>query len=669
MVLRALVAVEQPLPVDLLSSVASTHDGDLTALLSRLELDGLIEWQDDATIVATDEAVASTRLTRADRAKLRGEVGRAAWLTRLPVGLVASWVLDGCSVTPDAAVPSALLDRADRAVRAGDLAAAADVLEQVIAAVERGTPVALPDRVRAYARLGYVLRWLGRWEDAAAIAARALAIARESREPVALAVAAIAWRPDGLAVSDDPSTVVLVDEALSVVDPSEALLRSRLLAARAEALLFTELQVAQDAATEALALARASGDDETFLAVAYAYRIAHWHPSRQAEMFGLGTEMVRRGATAVDHAEYGPLLRLQVFLETGDWAHFDNEVAAMVRRVSEAPRPFERLWLQVVQAARAQTRGEWEKAAELIGQALTVVSGPEHGSAFQLLLTQQVLAGWHAGDDLRDLVALDVLPAGPMRASWDACLLGWTCHLRDRDDVERSLDLHLERGIDSVRPDLTFGPVTSSLAMAAAEIGSTRHALVLFDALAPFAEQWAGTGGAVVNGPFALHLGRLATVLGRTDEADRLLSSAQRSATAGGCTPWLARIHLARAEAAEGRARLQHASEAAALAEGAGMQGVAAAARQLVGRHHLPHGLTDREAEVLRLLATGATNTEIAATTYLSVKTVERHLLNAYRKAGVRNRAEATAFALRELGGMVQPPTGAGRGRGFSPMS
>jgi len=31
------------------------------------------------------------------------------------------------------------------------------------------------------------------------------------------------------------------------------------------------------------------------------------------------------------------------------------------------------------------------------------------------------------------------------------------------------------------------------------------------------------------------------------------------------------------------------------------------------------------------------------------VKTVERHLFNAYRKAGVRNRAEAAAFASREL--------------------
>ena len=63
--LCALVAVEHPLPVDLLSGV---HDGDggdedLPALLSRLEIEGLLEWNDDGTVRASDEATARTRLT------------------------------------------------------------------------------------------------------------------------------------------------------------------------------------------------------------------------------------------------------------------------------------------------------------------------------------------------------------------------------------------------------------------------------------------------------------------------------------------------------------------------------------------------------------------------------------------------------------------------------
>jgi DNA-binding CsgD family transcriptional regulator len=79
------------------------------------------------------------------------------------------------------------------------------------------------------------------------------------------------------------------------------------------------------------------------------------------------------------------------------------------------------------------------------------------------------------------------------------------------------------------------------------------------------------------------------------------------------------------------------------------MGAVAARARGLLGRPQRPADLTEREQEALRLVAEGATNAEIADRLCLSVKTVERHLVNAYRKAGVKNRAEAAAFALGVL--------------------
>ena len=63
------------------------------------------------------------------------------------------------------------------------------------------------------------------------------------------------------------------------------------------------------------------------------------------------------------------------------------------------------------------------------------------------------------------------------------------------------------------------------------------------------------------------------------------------------------------------------------------------------GKPTHPAGLTDREVEVLRLLATGLTNNEIAAELYLSAKTVSRHLSNIFTKIGVSSRAAATAFA------------------------
>jgi DNA-binding CsgD family transcriptional regulator len=61
----------------------------------------------------------------------------------------------------------------------------------------------------------------------------------------------------------------------------------------------------------------------------------------------------------------------------------------------------------------------------------------------------------------------------------------------------------------------------------------------------------------------------------------------------------------------------------------------------------LPGGLSRREREVLRLLAAGESNRQIARRLGLSPHTVERHVANLYRKIGARGRADATAYALR----------------------
>jgi DNA-binding NarL/FixJ family response regulator len=60
-----------------------------------------------------------------------------------------------------------------------------------------------------------------------------------------------------------------------------------------------------------------------------------------------------------------------------------------------------------------------------------------------------------------------------------------------------------------------------------------------------------------------------------------------------------------------------------------------------------PAGLTAREVEVLRLVAGGATNRQIAEQLHLSVGTVNSHLTNILNKIGCENRTAATAFALQ----------------------
>ena len=56
--------------------------------------------------------------------------------------------------------------------------------------------------------------------------------------------------------------------------------------------------------------------------------------------------------------------------------------------------------------------------------------------------------------------------------------------------------------------------------------------------------------------------------------------------------------------------------------------------------------LSEREVEVLRLLAQGMTNKDIAQTLILSVRTIEAHLRNIFGKLGVRSRTEAALWAV-----------------------
>ena len=70
------------------------------------------------------------------------------------------------------------------------------------------------------------------------------------------------------------------------------------------------------------------------------------------------------------------------------------------------------------------------------------------------------------------------------------------------------------------------------------------------------------------------------------------------------------------------------------------------AAGQRAPRLERPAGLTEREAEVVAMLARGLQTKQVARALGISVKTADHHIQNAYRKIGVSTRAAATLFAM-----------------------
>ncbi|HEX5167435.1 MAG TPA: LuxR C-terminal-related transcriptional regulator, partial [Thermomicrobiales bacterium] len=157
--------------------------------------------------------------------------------------------------------------------------------------------------------------------------------------------------------------------------------------------------------------------------------------------------------------------------------------------------------------------------------------------------------------------------------------------------------------------------VIEGLASAAAQLGSDREAARLFGAVERLRES-----AALLASPF-----RRCLVGPFGDAARRRLSSVE----------W---------EAAWQRGR--------ALSLDDTCQAALDIARETITARHEPPAdpparLTSREMDVLRLLAVGRSNREIGAELFLSVRTVERHVANLYRKIDAHNRAEATTFAIR----------------------
>jgi non-specific serine/threonine protein kinase len=111
-----------------------------------------------------------------------------------------------------------------------------------------------------------------------------------------------------------------------------------------------------------------------------------------------------------------------------------------------------------------------------------------------------------------------------------------------------------------------------------------------------------------------------------------------------------ARRTLGQAEVDRAVAKGQALSLADAVAEVLNAQAVAFGKHSAEGpvtSDPFADGLTARELEVLRLVASGRSNREIAEELVLSVRTVERHVTNLYAKIGARGKADATAYAFR----------------------
>jgi DNA-binding NarL/FixJ family response regulator len=177
----------------------------------------------------------------------------------------------------------------------------------------------------------------------------------------------------------------------------------------------------------------------------------------------------------------------------------------------------------------------------------------------------------------------------------------------------------------------------------AVRVAADRHAdVVLMDLRMPRCDGVAATARIRAEHPGI----RVVVLTTYAEDVDIL--AALRAGALGYLTKDAGRVQIAQAvrAAAAGQSvldpQVQQRLIAAASAAGAG--GGAGPARP---ETDLPDGLTAREAEVLRLIAAGLSNREIAAKLYVGEATVKSHINRLFAKTGVRDRAQAVQYAYR----------------------
>jgi DNA-binding NarL/FixJ family response regulator len=181
--------------------------------------------------------------------------------------------------------------------------------------------------------------------------------------------------------------------------------------------------------------------------------------------------------------------------------------------------------------------------------------------------------------------------------------------------------------LEAIERHLALSPEAEAYrALALAEHARAQNDGAVLDAWRTADAAAVEAGSAYLRAYVALRRAEAALAAGERDEAADAVREAIAGASALGAAPLAEEARsLAR------RARLEPAAEAAARPADDGD----------------PYGLTAREREVLRLVADGRSNGQIAETLFISRKTASVHVSNILGKLGVSTRGEAAALAHR----------------------
>jgi DNA-binding CsgD family transcriptional regulator/tetratricopeptide (TPR) repeat protein len=423
----------------------------------------------------------------------------------------------------------------------------------------------------------------------------------------------------------------------------------------------------------ALDLARDLDDAETFLRAAEP--LLNWvRPSDADEQWSLASEVAGRPRSRAGTGQFGRTLWncSCVFLGRGERSKAEDLQRQAVDMAERTHDQSQSSWAREIW--RATFAGDLDSVIALGRQLLAQTEDagtPVTGLVFSSRATCRALL--YLGREQQALSALSEIERrlGAGRTLGDAELRGLClAQLGQREEAQQALDRFIAETSSQSEAggQLTF---TLTTWLETALLLRNRGAVAqLLPRLAPVAGLAAGTV-ALVPTCIARHLGAGAALMGDAEMASAYYEQALELACNMGHRPEVALTHLQMAELQLGgagsarRARptsqqagaIEHLKFAGGEFERMHMHSALMRARALGDADHAPRaanspaanpdGLTTREIEVLRLMAAGMGNREIALELTVSINTVFQHVRSILAKTGTANRTQAAAHAHR----------------------
>jgi DNA-binding CsgD family transcriptional regulator/tetratricopeptide (TPR) repeat protein len=560
----------------------------------------------------------------------------------------------------------------DYAIRAGQSADAAlafedaiNLFQNALDMIEATSDESPQRRCDILLLLGNAQREASDYPQALETLKAAAAVARAHRLTDALVETAIlyedvAWRHTAHV---DARPEILLEEALRWAPEDALASRVRLMGSLANSLLHTgRTAQSKDLSLQAIAIARRMGDATVLARSLAALADFPWQPHENTEMLAHADELATMGDSAANPelAIRGHFRRMSLLLELGDMAGVTREVEIMGALNAQLRQPFFALWELGSRATIALLRGALNEAERLILQSARSQESRRSGVIdplslliFTLHREQGKLHG------LGPMVATFVKQNSP-DTTWRPGLAVLYLELGDLVAARAVFNDLADADFAAVPRDGRWATCLSWLAEVCVALGDAERAATLYRLLIP----WEGRcivmgGGTGCRGSSGRFLGMLAALTQDWIGAERHFAESLRmNEQMGAVAPLahtqcdLAEMRLRRGDPDDGAIRALL-DRAGAQATTSGLKALAdrvAAARLRLAAPAapaLPESLTQREVEVLQLMAIGRGNADISTVLAISRSTVATHVHNILTKTGCANRTEAAAFAVR----------------------